>query len=123
MGVKAREVLIRVESLEDAGERFAGAYKQIKQGKKLAKEEVLAFENIETLRKVLTSKRIVLLRLVREKQPKTIYQLAKLSNRAYANVFQDVKLLEKLGLIVLQEDNHNFEPIAKYNAIKIKISV
>ncbi|MDD5163311.1 MAG: hypothetical protein PHD95_03840 [Candidatus ainarchaeum sp.] len=121
--MKAREVLIRIESLEEAGKRFAEAYKQIKQGKKLAKEEVLAFESIEILRKVLTRQRIELLRLIREKQPATIYQLAKFANRAYPNVFQDVKILDGLGLIKLEESNRNIEPIAKYSLLKIAISV
>ena len=121
--MKTKSVLIKVESLEEAGRRFVEAYKQIKEGKKTSCEEILAFESLEALRRVLTSRRISLLRIVRAKKPKTIYALAKLANRAYPNVFQDVKILEELGLIALEEDNNGLEPIAKYNALKITISV
>jgi len=121
--MRVKEVLIKIEGLEEAGKRVAEVYNKTKAGKKIASEEILAFENLEALRRVLTSRRISLLRIVRAKKPKTIYALAKLANRAYPNVFQDVKILEELGLIALEEDNNGLEPIAKYNALKITISV
>ena len=121
--MRVKEVLIKIEGLEEAGKRVAEVYNKTKAGKKIASEEILAFENLEALRRVLTSRRISLLRIVRAKKPKTIYALAKLANRAYPNVFQDVKILEELGLIALEEDNNGLEPVAKYNALKITISV
>lgn len=121
--LKAREVVIKVESLEEAGKRVVEVYNKIKEGKKTEREEILAFESLDVLRKVLTNQRIELLRLIRTKKPKTIYQLAKISGRAYPNVFQDVKILEELGLIKLEEENHSIEPIAKYDTLKISISV
>ena len=104
--MKTREITILVESLEQSGKRFVEKYEKIKGGKKIKEEEILSFEDIDTLRKVITKERLRLLRLIRTKKPKTIYALSKIAERPYPNVFNDVKKLGELGLIELGREKH-----------------
>jgi predicted transcriptional regulator len=48
---------------------------------------------------VLTPKRTRLLALTHERKPESIYQLAKMSNRDPKNVHEDIKLLERYGIL------------------------
>ncbi len=121
--MKAKEITIKVESLEETGKRFTEAYNEVKAGKAREKQEFISFENLETLRKVLTTERIRLLKLIRAEKPKTIYALSRLAKRPYANVFSDVKTLKGLGLIELGKESRGIEPIAKYSGLKIAIPV
>ncbi|MFH1255672.1 MAG: MarR family transcriptional regulator [Candidatus Diapherotrites archaeon] len=121
--MKVREITIMVDSLEESGKRFVEAYEKIKRGEKIEKQEILSFENIETLRKIITNERLRLLRLIRTEKPKTIYALAKIAKRPYSNVFNDVKKLEELGLIELEASDRNLAPKAKYSRLKIAIPV
>ena len=52
--MRVKEVLIKIEGLEEAGKRVAEVYNKTKAGKKIASEEILAFENLEALRRGLT---------------------------------------------------------------------
>ncbi len=40
-----------------------------------------------------------ILHVIREKHPKSIYQLAKITKRDFKNVYEDVKTLKYFGLI------------------------
>ena len=92
-------------------------------GGKVEKQEYLSFESIDMLRKIITNERLRLMKLIRVKKPKTIYGLAKIAERPYPNVFNDVKKLEELGLIELEKENNCLEPIAKYERLNIAIAV
>ncbi len=59
----------------------------------------VTFVNLDAVRNVLTEKRMEILHVVREKQPKSIYRLAKLTKRNFRNVYDDVQTLKYFGLI------------------------
>jgi predicted transcriptional regulator len=57
------------------------------------------FQDLETLLRVLSVRRLELLKALRKAGPMNVRALAKLLGRDYKNVHQDVARLEKLGLI------------------------
>lgn len=121
--MKVREVEIMVSSLEEAGNRFVEAYEKARKGEKVKPREILSFISLDLMRQMLTNERIRLLKLIREKNPKTIYALAKVAKRPYANVFRDVKKLEELELIDLKEKGNSTTPKAKYDKLRITVPV
>ena len=121
--MKAKEVEIRIESLEEATSNAVKTAEGISTGKKIKPRKVIAFEDLATLRRIITDERIRLLKLIRKEEPKSILSLAKIAKRKYANVFNDVKTLEELGLIELGKENHALEPKANYQKLKIEIPV
>lgn len=121
--MKLREIKIKIESMEESGKKFVEVYNKLKRGEKVEKQEYLSFESIGMLRKIITNERLRLMRLIRTKKPKTIYELAKIAERPYPNVFNDVKKLEELGLIGLEKENNCMAPVAKYGQLNIAIAV
>jgi predicted transcriptional regulator len=51
------------------------------------------------MRRVLTEKRLELLKTIKEKEPSSVYDLAKILHRDLKNVLQDVAYLQELGII------------------------
>jgi len=59
------------------------------------------FEGIATLRKLFSNERARLLSFIKHKKPDSIYSLAKMLNRDFKSVSQDIKLLDRFGFIDL----------------------
>ena len=72
--------------------------------------ECLYFEDLPTLFKYLTPKRFELLNTLHSMGHVSINALAKKLHRQYRNVFDDVKTLERLGLVEKDEENRFFVP-------------
>jgi len=60
---------------------------------------VLSFGQAVKAFRALAPKRMETLRMLRETGPQTIYALAKRLKRNYSNVFTDIGVLRKLGLV------------------------
>ncbi|MBT4350950.1 ArsR family transcriptional regulator, partial [archaeon] len=86
----------------------------------------ISFQSLEQLRTFLTPKRIELLRTIRHKEPKSIYELAKIVNRTTENVNTDVKLLKNLGFVKLKKVEENrikVIPMVSYDKMTLEIDV
>ena len=103
---------------EEASSRFIGAWHRAARGKKFH-ERHLAFESWDALARVLTGKRMELLRYVRRNNVTSIRSLAKALKRDYSNVHADVKALAGAGLL----DNTAKGVRADYDAIETKIAI
>ncbi len=89
-------------------------------------EEALSFESLEAFRKILTPKRMELLRLIRHERPSSLYALAKLARRDLKNVRDDIALLKKLGLVDLRSDRNVRAvviPRVNYDELKVAIAI
>ena len=119
--MKLTNVTIKVESFEDGLKHFGEIYEKARKGENVEPEKTLSFVNLGVMKQILTTERLRLLKLIKEKSPKTIYELAKLAQRPYANVFRDVKKLAEMGLIDLSKENGSVRPIGKYDELKISL--
>ena len=72
--------------------------------------ERLYFDNLPSLLKHLTPKRFELLSELRRLGHASINALAKHLRRQYRNVFDDVKSMEKLGLVEKDSSGHFYVP-------------
>ena len=78
--------------------------------------ERLYFEDLPTLLKYLTPKRFELLNTLHTMGHISINALANTLRRQYRNVFDDVIILERLGLVEKDEENRFFVPWDEINA-------
>ena len=62
------------------------------------------FSGILALRQLLSNEKARMLSVIKEKDPKSIYDLAKKLNRGFKTVNDDLKLLEKFGFVELIEE-------------------
>lgn len=115
--MKIRKVVLLVESQKVAVSR---AFKSIKKpSKKYAGMEIISFPDFETLGRIITGARLELLNAIRIEKPKSIQELARIVDRDFKNVHQDVKLLAEFGLIEIVETGprRSASPVAKFSEI------
>ncbi len=62
------------------------------------------FSGILSLRQLLTNEKARILHTIKYEKPESIYKLAKILNRNFKSVNDDLKVLEKFGLIEFVEE-------------------
>ena len=102
----------------DASRRFIDAWHRAERGETF-REQHLAFESWEALSRVLTSRRLALLRHVHRHPTASVRALAKALGRDYSNVHADVQALTAAGL--LEAGKHGLR--AEYDAIATRIAI
>jgi len=103
---------------DDASSRFVDAWHRAERGE-VFQERHLAFESWDALARVLTGKRMELLRYVRRNNVTSIRALAKALDRDYSNVHADVKALAGAGLLEATPRGVR----ADYDAIVTRIAI
>ncbi len=119
---KVKNIEIVAMSDKEYGKHLNDLYKKVK-NRKAKKEERIVLTSISDLNKILTPERLRLIRTIKKKNPKSISILAKLLERDRANVFRDLKYLEGLGLISLEQHKMETTPIFDFEKIHVEISI
>jgi predicted transcriptional regulator len=97
-----RKAEIRVERVDSFFERGRKLAKAADRGDVIPSSRVVAFEDVKSLLHVLTEKRVLLLKQVKE-TPSSISVLAKKLNRDRSAVTRDVQVLERFGVVQVTE--------------------
>ncbi len=103
---------------DEASRRFIDAWRRGERGE-IFHERHLAFESWDALTRVLTGKRMELLRYVHRNKVASVRALAKALGRDYSNVHADVQALTAAGLL----DATDAGVRADYDAIETKIAI
>jgi predicted transcriptional regulator len=103
---------------DEASRRFVDAWHRAERGETFH-ERHLAFESWDALARVLTGKRMELLRYVRRHKVNSVRALAKALGRDYSNVHADVQALTGAGLLDATDGGLR----ADYDAIETKIAI
>lgn len=102
----------------ESARRFVDAWHRAERGESF-RERHLAFESWDALSRVLTGKRMELLRYVRRHEVASVRALAKALGRDYSNVHADVQALVGAGLLDATDGSLQ----ADYDAIETKIAI
>jgi predicted transcriptional regulator len=97
-----RRTEIRVEPVEAFFKRGRKTAELADRGKRIPQSRVVAFEAVEDLLRVLTGKRILLLKSVTQ-APGSIAELARRLKRDRSAVARDVQMLEHYGVVQVSE--------------------
>jgi predicted transcriptional regulator len=127
MAMRVKHLNLRVEPKEKFFDRVGRKLAAADRGQAPENpQESLSFESLEAFRKILTPKRMELVRLIRHEKPSSIYELAKLARRDIKNIREDLALLKNLGLVELVNDRRIRAvviPRVKYDELKIAIAI
>lgn len=93
------EVKIEIKSIHEALDEFAETLKAVRTGKHVEPKRSLSFESVEAFRSFFTEKRLEMLRVIRHKEPGSVYGLAKMLKRDLKSVRTDLDILVQLGLV------------------------
>lgn len=108
------------DSLESIGARVKDAVRRDQKGERV-RENHLTFDSFETLVKVLTPRRLELLRHVHRHPAVSIRALAQALDRDYRRVHDDVEALAAAGLLEREEEGTGVT--APFDAIETRIAL
>lgn len=118
-----KKIKITIRSLEDSFKEAKKFASEIDKGIFKKHTPVISFSNFKIYKKMLTEKRLELLRTIKSKKPETIKQLSIIINRDFKNVYDDVKMIETIGLLKLKKTNLGLMPVVLYDEIDIDIKI
>lgn len=121
--MKVKKVKIGIKTTKEFLDEAQDVMEKVVKGEKAHKTTGLYFENLSDMRKILTEKRLEVLKTIKDKHPESIYRLAKMLHRDLKNVLQDIKYLHNLGLVDLKETREKTIPSVKYEKILFEIAV
>ncbi|MBI4826194.1 MAG: MarR family transcriptional regulator [Nitrospirae bacterium] len=124
--MRVRDIKISIKTRDELFDEVKGVWGKLEKGKKVSRHEGISFESLDAMRKVLTEKRLKILKTIKKEHPQSIYQLASLLHRDIKNTFNDVRLLEEMGLIDLKKTKDGREkctPEVSYDRIVLEIPV
>ncbi len=126
--MKVKNVTIGIKSIKEVLDNAKDVMERLERGEKVKKRKPgIYFESLDVMRKAITRERLKILKVIKEKHPASIYELAKMLNRNLKNVSDDVHYLAELGLIELEKGKSNGRekttPIVGYDKILLEIPV
>ncbi|MFB6246647.1 MAG: hypothetical protein ABEI74_03595 [Candidatus Pacearchaeota archaeon] len=62
------------------------------------------FSGLSALRKLLSNEKARMIDAIKNQKPKSLYELAKILDRGFKSVVDDIKLLERFGFVELVEE-------------------
>jgi predicted transcriptional regulator len=100
-----KNIRIEIKGEEESAQEFVKAWRRAEAGEPSEEpEERLYFQDLETLLKVLSPRRLELLKALHDGGPESVRALARRLKRDYKNVYHDVQALVQVGLIERTED-------------------
>ncbi len=116
MTKKTKNIKVGIATEEQVNKEFINAWHKAEMGEIEVPEERLYFVDPKIFFQVLSKRRIALLKVLHVHGVSSIRELSRLLNRDYKNVYQDVKLLKKMGLIHQDKNKRIFVPWDKIQA-------
>jgi predicted transcriptional regulator len=121
--MKVKKIRVEIKTLDNAFREAAESYEKISQGKRVKKKTGLYFSNIKDLRKVLTDKRLELLKTIKDRKPSSVYELARMVDRDLKNVLQDVGYLHDIGMVDITETADKKIPTVGYDILTVEVAI
>jgi predicted transcriptional regulator len=121
--MKTKKITIEIRTLDNALREAGAVYEKLEKGQAVAEKSALYFPNLKEMRRVLTEKRLELLRTIKHKKPSSVYELSRILNRDLKNVLQDVAYLADLGIVKVEETKDKKVPSVAYDRIAFEVAI
>ena len=121
----SKTLTIKIKPVAEAMADFREAFRALETGR-VTRRKGVYFTSIEAARNLLTPSRLALLRAVRTKRPRSIYELAKTLKRDFKNVQEDLRILERYGLVRVTKSRGSRRarvPEALFGEIALRIAI
>jgi len=101
--MKTKTINIQIRSLDDVLDEFVDVANKVKSGKSVKPRKGTYIADAETARAIFTEARLRIIQVLKLRSPQSIYALAKVLNRDFKNVYDDIIFLEQLGILKIEE--------------------
>ena len=122
-----KTVTFTIEPFTEGLQRFKDTFEAVRSGRQVEPREIVGFTSLEAARNFLTRERLGLLRTIKARQPRSIYELASMAGRDLKNVQEDIRILERHGLVRIAERPRGRRkvkvPRVPFEAIALKIAI
>ena|SRR5208337_1730214 len=122
-----KTVTFVIEPFAESLRRFKQTFRAVQASRHVEPQDVVGFTSLEAARNFLTRERLALLRTIKTRHPNSIYQLAKLTGRDLKNVQEDVRILERHGLVRIAKRPRGSRkvkvPRVPFEEIALKIAI
>jgi len=109
-----KQLSISIKGTGESAKEFVEAWRRAEQGKPAEQPiERLYFEDLATMLKVLTPRRLEALKVIHQIGPVSVRALAGSMKRDYKNVHHDIQVLERVGLVMRSADGRLIAPWKK----------
>ncbi len=112
-------LLVTIDSGTDVYEEGLEAIQSLNDGEPVNKPAQLTLPNEEALGEIFNERTYALLRVIREEEPASIRETARLVGRDKKNVHEELTRLEALGVIRFEDDGHAKRPYFPYDNLFI----
>lgn len=112
---------ITISSVDDAFDEALDAASTAEAGEQT--DAVVAFENAEGIRRLLTDRRLELLRSLMGEAAPSITELSDRLDRSYSVVHDDVKILAEYGIVKFRQEGQSKQPFVPYETIEFDVTV
>jgi predicted transcriptional regulator len=126
--MKIKPLKITFESIDTFAVKSRTALQNVIQNKKSAvqRRDVLVWASVEAYQQFMSDQKYTILAVIYKYRPQSVYQLAKILNRAQQNVARDCDLLERHGFIKFEQSENGRKVkapqlIFDYNAIIVHL--
>lgn len=94
---------IRIKSREEFFSELEAVATKLDRGKRARRLKGEFFESLDSIRNVLTPKRLELWHIIRDKEPHSILELSRIAKREFKSTHRDVTILVAAGIVELRE--------------------
>lgn len=109
-----KHLSIAIKGPVESAREFTEAWRRSERGEPPEQPiERLYFEDLPTMLKTLTPRRFEILKIVHDIGPVSVRALAARIKRDYKNVHHDIKMLERVGLVMRSSDGRLTAPWTK----------
>ena len=101
-----KTVTFSIRPLAEVVDDFSKTFDAVRAGRRIPQKprDEVGFTSIEAARNFLTRERLALMHTIRTRHPGSLYELAKMVNRDFKNVQEDVRILERHGLVRIAKE-------------------
>ena len=95
-----------IKPLSEVVDDFSETFDAGRSGRRIPKKprDEVGFTSIEAARNFMTRERLALMHTIRTRHPGSLYELAKMVNRDFKNVQEDIRILERHGLVRIAKE-------------------
>src|ERR1700687_5904441 len=96
-----KTVTFSIRPLSEVADDFAKTFDAVRTRRRIPKKPLdeVCFTSIESARNFITRERLALMHTIRTRHPGSLYELAKMVSRDFKNVQEDIRILERHGLV------------------------
>lgn len=112
---------ITISTPEEAVDRAIAAAEAAEQGDRTPAE--ISFGTVSKLRRLLTDRRVEIIRSLMDEPAESISALAERLDRSYSVVHADVDVLADYGIVQFRSDSRDRAPFVPYDSVEIDITI